>query len=198
MALKIGDMETSFEIRTFDSNLSIEQYGALPKSPLYVILDNLRSAFNVGAIFRLCDTMRVSGLFLCGYTAYPPHEKLFKTSMGTIDYVPWKHFDTTSEAVEYCRNLGIPVWAAETTSHSKPFFSVEIAGPVAIVFGNEALGVAPDVLERCDSIIEIPVFGFKNSLNVATACSVIGYSILERTGFFNQATTRSSDIQCTD
>ncbi len=189
MALKIGDMETSFEIRTFDSSFSIEQYQELPKAPIYIILDNLRSAFNVGAIFRLCDTMRVSGLFLCGYTAFPPHDKLFKTSMGTVDFVPWRHFDSTLEAIQYCHDQNISVWGAETTSHSELYTRVELPKTVALVFGNEALGISPEVLKQCDKIIEIPVFGFKNSLNVATACSVIGYSLLERFGLYDQVQT---------
>ncbi len=173
-------METNFEVRSFDADISLEEYRALPKHPLYIILDNLRSAFNVGAIFRLCDTMRVSGLFLCGYTAAPPHVKLEKTSLGTIQYVPWKKFSHATEAVQFLKEQGIPVWAAETTSHSKPYDKVKIPETLGIVFGNEALGVSRGVMDVCDRLIEIPTYGFKNSLNVATACSVIGYKVLER------------------
>lgn len=180
MAQKKGDIETNFYVRCFDANISIEEYNALEKHPLYIILDNLRSAFNVGAIFRLCDAMRVAGLFLCGYTASPPHVKLEKTSLGTIKYVPWKFFDTTLEAVRFLQKQNIPVWAAETTSHSKPYNKGRIPEQLGIVFGNEALGVSKEVMETCSRLIEIPVYGFKNSVNVATSCSVIGYSILER------------------
>ena len=179
MALKKGDMETSFEVRSFDADITLDEYNALPKHQLYIVLDNLRSAFNVGAIFRLCDTMRVAGLFLCGYTASPPHAKLEKTSLGTIHFVPWKKFDKALDAVNYLKQKGIPVWAAETTSHSKLYSSVAIPDRVGVVFGNEALGVSKDVLDSCDCLIEIPTYGFKNSLNVATACSVIGYRIVE-------------------
>lgn len=179
MALKKGDMETSFEVRSFDADLTIDEYNALPKHPLYIILDNLRSAFNVGAIFRLCDTMRVAGLFLCGYTASPPHVKLEKTSLGTIKFVPWKKFDKTIEAVDFLKQVDIPVWAAETTSRSKLYNTVSIPEKLGIVFGNEALGVSEEVINACDCLIEIPTYGFKNSLNVATSCSVIGYKILE-------------------
>jgi tRNA G18 (ribose-2'-O)-methylase SpoU len=182
MAQKKGDMETNFTVRSFDVSISPQQYRALPKNPLYIVLDNLRSAFNVGSIFRLCDTMRVAELILCGYTASPPHEKLEKTSLGTIEYVPWKKFDRTSDAVEYLEQKKIPVYAAETTSQSVPYHSIDFPQPLAIVFGNEALGVDHDVLKRCDRLIEIPVFGFKNSLNVATSCAVIGFTFLEKTG----------------
>lgn len=180
MALKKGDMETSFEVRSFDADITREEYNALPKHQLYIILDNLRSAFNVGAIFRLCDTMRVAGLFLCGYTASPPHVKLEKTSLGTIHFVPWKKFDRALDAVDYLKQSGIPVWAAETTSYSKRYSSITIPDRVGVVFGNEALGVSKDVLDACDCLVEIPTYGFKNSLNVATACAVIGYRIVER------------------
>jgi 23S rRNA (guanosine2251-2'-O)-methyltransferase len=172
-------IETNFEVRSLDAAISPEAYGELPKNPLYIILDNLRSAFNIGAIFRLCDVMRVSGLFLCGYTACPPHAKLEKTSLGTIAYVPWKKFESAHDAVLFLKNQGIPVWAAETTSTSRRYDFVEIPSKVGVVFGNEALGVTRDVLDLCDEIVEIPVYGFKNSLNVATSCAVIGYKIIE-------------------
>lgn len=176
---KIGDIETTaIEVRSLDASISLNEYCRLPKNPIYIILDNLRSAFNVGAIFRTCDAMRVSGLFLCGYTAFPPHIKLQKTSMGTIDFVPWKHFDSTVEAVKYLQNLDIPVWAAETTSHSQSLYNVVFPDQLGLVFGNEALGVSKEVVEICDNLIEIPLYGFKNSINVATACGVIGFNAI--------------------
>jgi tRNA G18 (ribose-2'-O)-methylase SpoU len=177
-----GDMETSFGVRSFDSPIPLDEYRRLPKNPLYIILDNLRSAFNVGAIFRLCDAMRVSGLFLCGYTASPPHIKLQKTSLGTIDYVPWKKFENTIEAIDYLHEQGIEVWAAETASVASPYDKVEYPSALGIVFGNEALGVSMEVMQRCDRLVEIPLLGYKNSLNVATSCAVLGFKALEFMG----------------
>ena len=169
----IDSLETNFKVRSLDADISIEDYRALPKTPLYVILDNMRSAFNVGSIFRLCDSVRAAGLFLCGCTAYPPHLKLQKTSMGAVDYVPWMRFDTTIEAINHLKGLNVPVWAAETTSASKPYDQIDFPPKVGIVFGNEALGVSKEALKTCDAFIEIPMLGFKNSLNVAAACAVI-------------------------
>lgn len=183
-----GDMETSFEVRCFDAEMGLEEYNKLPKNPIYIILDNLRSAFNVGAIFRLCDTMRVSGLFLCGYTASPPHKKLEKTSLGSIDYVPWKKFEHTADAVRYLQEQKIPVWAAETTSLSKSYLSIEYPPEIGIVFGNEVSGVSMDIMEMCDSLVEIPLFGFKNSLNVAASCAVIGFKAVEMLSKTKKAT----------
>lgn len=176
---KKGDIETNYEIRSFDAAMPLEEYQKLPKQPLYIILDNLRSAFNVGAIFRLCDTLRVAGLYLCGYTAYPPHLKLEKTSLGTINYVPWRRFETTSDAIHHLQAQGIPVWAAETTSVSSSYLELDYPESLGIVFGNEAYGISKEVLEICDTIVEIPLYGFKNSLNVATSCAVLGFKAVE-------------------
>jgi tRNA G18 (ribose-2'-O)-methylase SpoU len=176
MALKKGDMETNFEVRSFDVRISPARYRRLPAMPIYVILDNLRSAFNVGAIFRLCDTLRVRGLFLCGYTAHPPHVKLEKTALGTIDYVPWRHFTKATDAVGQLIKQRIPVYAAETTAASIPFHRVQYPSPVAFVFGNEALGVSQDVLRMCHGCVEIPMYGYKNSLNVAAAAAIVTHT----------------------
>lgn len=177
---KKGDIETSIlTVKSNDANISREEYEKQPKTPLYIILDNLRSAFNVGSIFRLCDGLRIAGLFLCGYTASPPHIKLEKTAAGTISYVPWKKFETTIKAVNYLKKQNIPVWAVETTSHSYDYSKVDYPSPVGIVVGNEALGVAKEVLLACDKIIEIPLLGFKNSINVAVACGIVGFKIVE-------------------
>jgi tRNA G18 (ribose-2'-O)-methylase SpoU len=173
-------METNFHVRSFDAPIPLEEYAALEKNPLYIILDNLRSAFNVGSIFRLCDAMRVSGLFLCGYTASPPHIKLEKTSLGTIDYVPWEKFPTAVDAVRSLKERGIAVWAAETTSASVPYNTAQYPSPLGIVFGNEALGVEREVLDMCDGLVEIPLCGFKNSINVAASCAVIGFEVIGR------------------
>ena len=166
-------METNFNVRSLDADIPLEEYHRLPKTPLYIILDNVRSAFNVGAIFRLCDAIRAAGLLLCGCTAFPPHLKLQKTSMGTVDYVPWRHFEKTIEAMAYLKELSVPVWGVETTSASKPYTQVDYPPEIALVFGNEALGVSRDVLHLCDAVIEIPMLGFKNSINVAAACAVL-------------------------
>lgn len=179
----LDSAETNFEVRCFDSPLTPEEFAKLPRNGLYIILDNLRSAFNVGAIFRLCDCLRVKGLFLCGCTAFPPHVKLDKTSLGTIDYVPWKYFKHTAEAVTFLKEQNIPVWAAETTSGCSVMYdAAHYPAELGIVFGNEALGVHKNVLSMCDALVEIPVYGFKNSLNVAASCAVIGYRVIAEQG----------------
>ena len=174
--------ETSFEVRNHDSPLSREAYERLPKHPLQLVLDNLRSAFNVGSIYRTADTARLAGILTCGYTAHPPHPKLEKTALGTLDYIRTEHFATTVTAVQSLRDQGIPVWALETTSHSKTFTTVAYPRPLALILGNEALGVSRDVLELADELVEIPMYGFKNSMNVAAAGAVVVFEILRQWG----------------
>ncbi len=174
-----NSIETNFEIRSLDTALSRSEYQALKRNPIIFVLDNLRSAFNVGSIFRMADILRVEEVVLCGYTPYPPHAKLEKTSMGTVNYVKWTHFPTTLVAVDHIKKQNTAIWAVETTSASKPFHTVAYPPRIALVFGNEALGVNAEVIAACDDIIEIPTFGYKNSMNVAAACAVVGYKAVE-------------------
>lgn len=172
--------ETAFEVRSHDTDLPLEEYARLPKFPVHLVLDNLRSAFNVGSIFRTADTARIASILTCGYTAHPPHARLEKTALGTLDYVQSTHFDSALDAVADLKSRGVNVFALETTSHSKSYTAVEFPQPVALVLGNEALGIDPEVMAACDELIEIPVFGYKNSLNVASACAVVLFEILRR------------------
>lgn len=172
--------ETSFEVRNFDAEMSLDEYGRLPKHPLYLVLDNLRSAFNVGSIFRAADAARIAAVYTCGYTAHPPHAKLDKTALGTLEYIETRHFATTIEAVEDLRKREIPVWALETTSQSRCYTETEYPKPLALIVGNEALGIDHAVLGRCDELVEIPMYGYKNSLNVAAASAVLAFDVLRQ------------------
>ena len=175
-----GLEESGFEVRGRDLDIPPDEYARRPKFPVVLVLDNLRSAFNVGALFRVADTARLAGLLTCGHTAHPPLPRLDKTALGSLDYVATRHYPTTEEAVGRLRESGVPVWALETTSRSRHYARVSYPRPVALVLGNEALGVQPPVLESCDELIEVPVFGFKNSLNVAAAAAVVVYEILRQ------------------
>ena len=175
-----GLEESGFEVRSRDLHIPPEEYARRPKFPVLLVLDNLRSAFNVGALFRVADTARLAGLLTCGHTAHPPHPRLDKTALGSLDYVATRHYPTTEEAVGRLGEDGVPVWALETTSRSQHYARVSYPRPVALVLGNEALGVQPSVLDSCDELVEVPVFGFKNSLNVAAAAAVAVYEILRQ------------------
>ncbi|NPV13885.1 RNA methyltransferase [candidate division WOR-3 bacterium] len=173
-------IETFYEVRSRDSHLPPEQFARLPRHPIYIILDNLRSAFNVGAIFRLADVTRAREILLCGYTAHPPHKKLEQTALGTTNSVPWRWFQNTVNAVLELKKNGVQIVALETVTGAPSFHRFTYQFPVGIVLGNEALGVSQQVLELCDGIVDIPVLGYKNSLNVATAAAVVLYELLRQ------------------
>ncbi|MBN1780034.1 RNA methyltransferase [bacterium] len=170
-------LETNLHVRSFDSALSPEAFSKLPKLPLTVVLDNLRSAFNVGSIIRTADCVRAQKLVFCGYTAHPPHQKLEKTSLGALPYIPWKHEPDIVQAVTALKAAGIPVIALETTNRSRLLWEAAFPLPAALVLGNEALGISPAVLRLADDIVEIPMMGFKNSINVAAAFAIAAFEI---------------------
>jgi len=152
----------------------------IPRQPLHVVLDNLRSAFNVGSIFRTADAGAVAHIHLCGMSAHPPHAKLEKTALGAFDYVPWTYYERNRECLDALDAQGIPVVAIEVTEEAIPFPRFDWPRPVAIVLGNEVNGVNYRVLRRCRAVVKIPMMGYKNSINVATAFGIILYDILGR------------------
>ena len=159
-----------------------DQLPDLPRNSIHVVLDNIRSAFNVGSIFRTADAGAAAHLHLCGMTAYPPHLKLAKTALGAIDYVPWTHYAETIDAIDALHGEGVPCIAVESEDGAANYLDFKWSSPVAIVFGNEVRGVAPEVLERCDACVRIPMHGFKNTINVATAFGVVFFEVLRRQG----------------
>ena len=170
-------METKFNIRSFDSHLSPEHFKTIPRHPVYVVLDNLRSAFNVGSIVRTADCALVQKIYFCGITAHPPHKKLEKTSLGSLSYVPWEYKNSAVTAIHELKHKGIEIVALELTTQSQLIWNYSFSLPVALVLGNEALGISNEILELADAIVEIPVLGFKNSMNVATAFGIVVYEI---------------------
>jgi tRNA G18 (ribose-2'-O)-methylase SpoU len=151
--------------------------------PLVAVLDNLRSAFNVGSIFRTSEAARVGELVLCGITPYPPHPQLDRTALGTVDRVSWRHAVSTVEAIRDLRSRGIATWALEVTEGARSLREVSFPRPSAIVFGHEAAGIGAEVLSEVDGVVEIPLYGRKNSLNVASAYAVVVFEILRQWGY---------------
>ena len=170
-------LETNLHVRSFDSPLTPEAYALRPKLPVHIILDNLRSAFNVGSIIRTADCARIEQIHFCGYTAHPPNPKLQKTALGTIDYVPWRSHSSALDAVQEMKQNSIPVFALETTNRSVSLWNFTFPRSCALVVGNEALGVNVETLKSADAILEIPMIGFKNSINVAVALGIALYEI---------------------
>jgi tRNA G18 (ribose-2'-O)-methylase SpoU len=155
--------------------------GALPpivRQPVHVVVDNVRSAFNVGSFFRTADAAAAEHMHLCGMTAHPPHKKLEKTALGAFEYVPWTYYERTTRAIDALKDKGIPVVAVEAAEGSVSYTAYEWPQPVAIVFGNEVTGISEKILNRCDATVSIPMLGYKNTVNVATAFGVILFEVL--------------------
>ncbi len=153
------------------------------RRPVHLILDNIRSAYNVGSIFRTADAGSVAHIHLCGMSAHPPHRKLEKTALGAQDHVPWTYYERTKEAVEQLQASGVTVVAAEVTETAVAMGAYHWPQPVAIVLGNEVTGVSDSVLRRVSAVVYIPMDGHKNSINVATASGILLYHVLARWGF---------------
>ena len=143
--------------------------------PVTLVLDRLRSAFNVGNIFRLAEALRAERVIACGYTAAPPHPKLAKTARGCDALVPCTHAKTATNAICELRNNGVTVYGVETTTDAEPVWDVTFTFPAAFVVGNEALGIEAVALDACDHMVCLPNYGVKNSVNVANCAAVVLY-----------------------
>ncbi len=155
--------------------VSPQQYKDLPESGLVLVLDNIRSAHNVGSAFRSGDSFKVDKVWLCGICACPPSAEIHKTALGAEDSLPWEKVEDTLEAVRRLKAEGYTVVAAEQTTESLMLndFRPEPGRKYALVFGNEVSGVRQDVVDECDFCLEIPQFGTKHSLNVSVSIGVM-------------------------
>lgn len=157
------------------SRLSLKEFQEKEKIPLIIVLDHVRSLYNVGSVFRTSDAFRLSGLFLCGITATPPNTEIHKTALGAEDSVVWKYFQTTQMAIQQLRNEGYKILAIEQCHGSimlqdfKPKFDEKYA----LVLGNEVKGVQQEIVDQCDGCIEIPQFGTKHSMNVSVTAGIV-------------------------
>lgn len=148
--------------------------------PVVLVLDRLRSAFNVGNVYRLAEATRTARIVTCGYTATPPHPKLVKTARGCEVRVATDHAASAREAVEALRASGHAVYAVETVAGATPVWNATFVFPCAFVLGNEALGVSAEALAACDEVIQLPSFGIKNSINVGNCAAVMLYAALQQ------------------
>ncbi len=145
-----------------------------------VILDNVRSAHNVGGIFRTADSAGVERIDLCGMTPRPPNPKLAKTALGAESVVPWRCFGSAIEAATEARLDGRTVVAIETASDARDLFDCEIPNRAALLVGHEVFGISPEVLALADILVRIPMLGAKSSLNVATALGIVVFELVRR------------------
>jgi len=167
-------------VRNHDRSLSEANALHPQRQPLIVLLDNIRSAHNVGNILRAAEAARVTNVYLCGITPTPPNPKVLKTALRSAAYVPHQHAGSTMDVVRDLQAQGVTVYGVETTSTSTSLWDVEMTQPLALVFGNEVVGVHADVLEVCDGVVRVPMLGVKNSLNVATCASIVMWEVLRQ------------------
>ena len=170
------------KIRTIEmKRLTVEEYREAEKLPLVVILDDVRSMYNVGSVFRTCDAFRVEGVCLCGITCQPPSTEIHKTALGAEDAVSWRYFKTALEAVQQLKNEGYMVLSVEQVEHSTKLqtFVPQRAQKYAVVLGNEVKGVHQEVVDASDGCLEIPQLGTKHSMNVSVTAGIIIYKFAE-------------------
>lgn len=166
------------------NRLSVEDFQQSAKTPLVVLLDNVRSMHNVGSVLRTADAFRLEAVYLCGITACPPHPDIHKTALGAEDSVTWKHYDNTLQAVEQLQAAGYTVLAVEQAEGSTSLEQLQVqpGTPYAIVLGNEVKGVEQAVVDACQGCLEIPQFGTKHSLNVSVAAGLAIWDFFKQLG----------------
>jgi len=153
----------------------VELAKQLPKAPIAVVLDNVRSALNVGSFFRTCDAFAIEVLVLCGITATPPHKEIQKTAIGATESVKWEYYPNTISALGQLKDRGYEIWGVEQTDESIELMEMDLAEnrAIALVFGNEVDGIDDEIIPYLDGALEIKQLGSKHSLNVAVCGGVV-------------------------
>lgn len=161
------------------NRLSVDEFQHTSKLPFIIVLDNVRSQHNIGAIFRTADALLMEQVVLCGICSCPPNQEIHKTALGAELSVAWQYYPNTLDAVVHLQQRGYQVYAVEQTHYSTPLneFTPPHDKPIAIVVGHEVFGVDQAVVDICDGCIEIPQYGTKHSLNVSVASGIVMYDI---------------------
>ena len=161
---------------------SIDEFKTAEKTPIIIILDNIRSLNNIGSVFRTADAFLIKKIYLCGITAKPPHKDIHKTALGATETVDWEYVEDTLELVEKLKLQKIKVYAVEQAENAMMLqdFVPEKDSVHAIIFGNEVKGVQQKVVSASDAVIEIPQLGSKHSLNISVSCGVVCWDIFQK------------------
>ncbi len=162
--------------------ISVSTFKKTPKTPIIVVLDNIRSLNNIGSVFRTSDAFLVEKIYLCGITAKPPHRDIHKTALGATESVDWEYKKDTRTLVNDLKNQGVKVAAIEQVENSIMLdkFVPEPNKKIAIIFGNEVKGVQQEVVSESDYCIEIPQIGTKHSLNISVSCGVVLWDLYQK------------------
>ena len=159
---------------------SVDEFKQSDKFPIIVVLENIRSAYNVGSVFRTSDAFLIEAIYIIGYSAKPPHKEIKKTALGAEETVTWKYFKTSTEAIDELKIKKYKVYAVEQAEESYKLHSANFRQneKIAVVFGNEVTGVEQTTIHLCDGCIEIPQLGMKHSLNIATAAGIVLWELI--------------------
>lgn len=159
--------------------LEVEDFKQATKTPIIIVLDNIRSLNNIGSVFRTADAFLVEKIYLCGITAKPPHKDIHKTALGSTETVAWEYYENTKELIEQLKAKGIVIISIEQAEDALMLndFKPQPQSTYALVFGNEVKGVAQDVVSASDLVVEIPQFGTKHSLNISVSCGVVVWDV---------------------
>ena len=158
------------------NRIDVTSFKSIKKTPLIVVLDNIRSLNNIGSIFRTCDAFLVSKIYLCGITAQPPNRKINKTALGSTESVEWEYFKSTKKIIEKLKSEGVKIWSIEQVEKAKKLHEIkDIDKGIehAVVFGNEIKGVSQEIIDISNNTIEIDQYGTKHSLNVTVAAGIV-------------------------
>jgi len=164
------------------NRMSAEEFKSSEKMPVVIVLDDVRSAYNVGSIFRTADAFRVSGIYICGISARPPHKDISKTALGATESVDWQYFQDVEAAVGLLKENGFKVYAIEQVdeSISLEHFQPEKGTKIALIFGHEVFGVKEGLFHFVDGCLEIPQFGTKHSFNVAISAGIVLWDLSKK------------------
>ena len=162
--------------------LSVDAFKEAKKTPIIIVLDNIRSLNNIGSVFRTSDAFLIEKIYLCGITATPPHKDMHKTALGSTDTVDWEYTENTIDLVNKLKADNVTICAIEQAENATMLdaFKTKPNTKYALVFGNEVKGVAQDVVSASDEIIEIPQFGTKHSLNISVSCGVVVWDVFSK------------------
>lgn len=162
--------------------LEVDEFKKAKKSPIIIILDNIRSLNNIGSVFRTSDAFLIKKIYLCGITAQPPHNDIRKTALGSTETVDWEYYENTLDVVEKLKAEGVNICSIEQAEDATMLndFKPQPNAKYAFVFGNEVKGVAQDVVNVSDVVIEIPQFGTKHSLNISVSCGVVVWDVFSK------------------
>ena len=159
--------------------LTVDEFKSAPKTPLIIVLDNIRSLNNIGSVFRTADAFLIEKIYLCGITAKPPHKDIHKTALGSTESVQWEYESDTLDVIRRLKKKGVKVLAIEQAENATMLsdFHPQKGVTYAAVFGHEVKGVSQAAIDLSDAVIEIPQFGTKHSLNIAVSCGVITWDL---------------------